>query len=309
MGSRRTAYYSGVSPGEYRFVVRACNNDGVWNTDGASTDIAVMPAFYQTWWFRLLCMVAVLLLLGLAIRARLVYMERKVRERLEVQHAERDRIAREIHDTLLQGVQGLALRIQSVANQIPCDMHARHALEGELDRVDMVVSEARKRVLDLRTHTPGHLQEALAQVAEILAVSSTMDFRVLVEGRPRPLTPQAHAEVVTIAKEAMFNAFLHSQGTLLEVEIAYLNQALRLRVRDNGIGMTEQMLQSGRPSHWGLGGMRERAGEISAQIRIWSREGEGCEIELTVPENIAFVTKESAWRRWLGHIQVSTRSP
>ncbi|ULU25832.1 sensor histidine kinase [Dyella terrae] len=306
VGNRRTAYYSDLSPGQYRFVVRASNNDGVWNNDGASLGIAVRPAFYQTWWFRLLCIVAVVLLLGLALRARLLYMERSVRERLEVQHAERDRIAREIHDTLLQGVQGLALRIQSVANQIPREQQARHALEGELDRVDMVVSEARKRVLDLRTHTTEHLQEALAQVAGILAVNSTMDFRVLVEGRPRALRSGVHTEVLSIAKEAMFNAFLHSKGSLLEVEIAYLGNALRLRVRDNGVGMTEQLLQSGRPNHWGLGGMRERAEEISAKIHIWSREGEGCEIELTVPGSVAFAAREQLWRRWLARIHVST---
>jgi signal transduction histidine kinase/ligand-binding sensor domain-containing protein len=305
VGNRRTAYYGRLAPGQYRFQVRASNNDGVWNNEGVSLAIVALPAFYQTWWFKLLCLAVAGLLLWLAYRARFLYMERSVRERLEVQHAERERIAREIHDTLLQGVQGLALRIQSVANQIPREQHVRRALEGELDRVDMVVTEARKRVLDLRAHPTGYLQEALAQVAEVLAVGSTMDFRFVVEGRPRVSTPHVYAEMLAIAKEAIFNAFLHSQGTLLEVEIAYLSNALRLRVRDNGVGVSEQVLQTGRPNHWGIDGMRERAGEISAQFHIWSREGEGCEIEITVPANIAFVARERPWQRWLGRISIS----
>ena len=304
VGNRRTAYYGRLAPGKYRFQVRASNNDGIWNNGGASLAIVALPTFYQTWWFRLFCLAVAALLLWLAYRARVLYLEQSVRDRLGVQHAERERIAREIHDTLLQGVQGLALRIQSVANQIPSGQRARQALEGELDRVDMVVSEARKQVLDLRTRSTGHLQKALAQVAEILAVGSTMDFRLVVEGKPHELTPHAYAEVLSIAKEAVFNAFLHSQGNLLEVEIAYLGNALRLRVRDNGVGMAEQLLRTGRPDHFGLAGMRERAGEISAQIRIWSREGEGCEIELTVPANIAFVAKERTWRKWLGRINI-----
>ncbi|WP_198670301.1 sensor histidine kinase [Dyella sp. C9] len=299
VGTRRTAYYGRLTPGSYRFVVRASNNDGVWNNQGVALGIEALPLFYQTLWFKLLCVAAFIPLVWLAYRARFLYLERSMRDRLEVQHAERERIARDLHDTLLQSVQGLVMHFQSVAERISSEPEARKAMDGALDRADKVVAEARGRVLDLRSDAQGELHEVLRKTGMELTAGQPMRFRALIEGRPRELSARVYWEVLAIAKEAMFNAFQHSNGTLIESEIAYLASGLRVRLRDDGIGLSEALLQDGRSNHWGLTGMRERADKILASFRILSREREGCEIEVMVPARLAYVRQPGLYSRLL----------
>jgi nitrate/nitrite-specific signal transduction histidine kinase len=154
----------------------------------------------------------------------------------------------------------------------------------------------------------GDLREVLEQTGVELTADQNMRFKILIEGRPRDLTSQAYWEVLSIAKEAMFNAYQHSNGTLLEAEIAYLSSALRVRLRDNGVGILEEVLQAGRPNHWGISGMRERADKISAKLSIWSREGEGCEIELLVPACVAYSTQVSGFQWVLDRMRLRARS-
>ncbi|WP_158543272.1 sensor histidine kinase [Dyella psychrodurans] len=307
-GDRRSAYYTNLGPGHYRFHVEAINEDGVPSDGDGSFAFAIGAAWYQTKVFKLLCAVSILALLAALHGLRMRQERARIRMSMQARNDERDRIARDLHDTVLQSVQGLVMRFQSVADRIPEDQHVRIALEGALDRADKVVAEARGRVLDLRSKALGDLREALEQTGRELTSGQSMRFKMLIEGRPRELVTQVYWEVLAIAKEAMFNAFQHSNGTLLEAEIAYLSSALRVRLRDDGVGLSETMLQEGRPNHWGISGMRERAGKVSAKFRIWSREGEGCEIEILVPAGIAYVAQVGGFQRMLGRMLQWARS-
>ncbi|WP_430389917.1 sensor histidine kinase [Dyella sp. 20L07] len=307
-GQRRSAFYTNLGPGDYRFHVRAFNEDGVVSKDSQSLGFAIAAAWYQTAAFKALC-VALILASLLALHWLRMRQDRsRFLIRMEARNDERDRIARDLHDTLLQSVQGLIMHFQSVAVRIPEGQPARIALDGALDSADKVVAEARGRVLDLRSNTCGDLRAVLEQTGVELTAGQSMRFKILIEGRPRELTTQVYWEVLSIAKEAMFNAYQHSNGTLLEVEIAYLSSALRVRLRDDGIGVLEDVLQAGRPNHWGISGMRERADKISAKFSIWSGEGEGCEIEVIVPASAAYSTQVSGFQWMLDRMRLWARS-
>ncbi|WP_317987900.1 sensor histidine kinase [Hyalangium gracile] len=299
VGTRRTAYYGDLSPGRYRFQVVASNNDGVWNERGASLEFVVPPAVHQTWWFRALCVAAGLLLLWLLYLLRLRQVTAKMRGLLEERHAERERIARELHDTLLQSVQGLVLRLQAVAEQIPEQEPARQAMEKALDRADEVLAEGRDRVMELRSsaHDGRGLPDVLVQVGEELAEDMPMSFRLLVEGGPRELEAAVQGEIFLIAREALLNAFQHAGGTAVEVELHYDSDELRVRIRDDGAGVAPEILEKGgRPGHWGLAGMHERATRIGATLRVWSRTDAGTEVELKVPAAIVYRRRPRATR-------------
>ena len=131
-------------------------------------------------------------------------------------------------------------------------------------------------------------------------MQQTTNLLVHVEGQVRPLHPLIRDEVYRIGREAIINAFRHSQATSIEVELTYADSDLRVVVRDNGCGIDPQILHSGREEHWGLSGMRERAGRIAAKLKIWSRPAGGTEVELSVPSHIAFRLDSSRrWLRWL----------
>jgi PAS domain S-box-containing protein len=211
--------------------------------------------------------------------------------RLEERVAERERIARELHDTLLQSVQGLILKFHAVAKQIPSEQPARQAIEKTLDHADQVLAEGRVRVRNLRT-TSGSLSDlpaAFQQVAEEGSQGHEATFKTVVEGSVRELHPMILEECFAIGREALINAFSHSGGPNIEVEIAYDPRQFRLRVRDDGRGIDPAILeQGGRDNHWGLQGMRERASRIGAHLELWSRPGAGTEIELMVPAATAY---------------------
>ncbi|WP_052517658.1 sensor histidine kinase [Archangium violaceum] len=305
VGTRRTAYYGNLAPGRYRFQVIASNNDGVWNERGASLELVVPPAVHQTWWFRTLCVAAGFLLLWLLYLLRLRQLTAKMRGRLEERHAERERIARELHDTLLQSVQGLVLRLQAVAEQLPAHEPARQAMEKALDRADQVLAEGRDRVMELRSsiHADRDLSDALVQVGEELAEDIPASFRLIVEGVPRELDAAVQVEIFLIGREALLNAFQHAGGTAVEAELHYDSDELRVRIRDDGAGVAPEILEmGGRPGHWGLAGMHERAARIGATLQVWSQTNAGTEVELKVPAAIIYRRKPNAplWRRLKG---------
>jgi signal transduction histidine kinase/ligand-binding sensor domain-containing protein len=282
VANRRSAYFSYLPPGNYRFRVMASNNDGVWNALSADLDVDVSPTFYQTWWFRLLCVAACVIVLWLMHLLRVRRASVMTHRTLEAKHIERERIARNLHDTLLQGLQGIVLQFQAALDQLNNEPKAKKSLEEALDAAERVVVEARVGVLDLRSNDDGDLVEKLHLVTSELSKGCSMQFSLLTEGVVRRLDPYVKREIILIAKEAIFNAFQHSRATLLEVELAYQCEGLRVRIRDNGDGMPEHILALGRPGHWGLEGMRERAKHLSSPLRIWSREGAGTEVELFV---------------------------
>ncbi len=297
------AYYTNLSPGDYIFRVIASNNSGLWNTTGASLNFSVLPAFYQTKWFYSLCALCCAALLGGLYRIRIRQVSAQVRGRLEERLAERERIARELHDTLLQGIQGLVLRFQAAADRLPAQEPVRTQLEDALERADQVLSESRDAVKNIRGSSGGEaeLAQTLAATGKQLAQAHLGQFRASVEGTARELHPIVREEALQIAREALTNAFQHAKAELVEVEVSYGEAELHVRVRDDGQGMNDDVLRTGRPGHWGLLGMRERAKKIRASLTLWSKPGAGTEIDLRVPSPVAYRSRSSrrfGWR-WL----------
>jgi signal transduction histidine kinase len=290
-GARREANYTNLGPGHYTFRVIASNNDGVWNNTGASINFTIAPAFYQTNWFYGACgLVCVAILAGL-YRVRMRQVAAQVRGRLEARLAERERIARDLHDTLLQGMQGLIWRFQAAADRLPPDEPARQVLEQSLDRADQLLAESRDKVKDLRPAAPGvaDLARALAAEGEQFAQLHAARFRMSVQGHCRDLHPIVREEGFLIGREALANAFRHAGAADIEAEVTYDNRALHVRIRDDGQGIGMAVLNSGgRPGHFGLIGMRERAKKLGANLEVWSKPGAGTEVDLQVAAEVAY---------------------
>ncbi len=289
-GTRRQAFYTDLRPGNYRFRMTASNNSGVWNDAGTFVDFSVAPAYYQTAWFRLAGLAALAGLLAALYRLRLRQVTRQVRMRMEVRLEERERIARDLHDTLLQSVQGLILKFAAIAKRIPAEDPTRRAIEETLGRANSVLAEGRDSVQSLRTGAAVRdLPSALERVVKEASLDGATRFKSVVEGRPRELDPIVLEESVSIGREALLNAFAHSGGAHVEMEIAYDPRQFRMRIRDDGRGIDPDIQgKGGRSGHWGIQGMRERALRIGARLELWSRPGGGTEVELTVPAATAY---------------------
>jgi signal transduction histidine kinase/ligand-binding sensor domain-containing protein len=304
------ATYSNIPPGIHSFHIRACNRDGIWDRSGIVYGITQQPFFYETGAFRLAGIAIGILLLAALFRLRLRQAMARINARLEERLAERERIARELHDTLLQGFHGLILHFEVAAGRIPESEPARQMMEAALDRADQVMAEGRDRVMGLRASNPETigLAQSIVSAGEEIARGSGVEISVIMEGGAQNLNPAVHEETHWIAREALANAVHHSKGREIEVEIAYGPRELRVRFRDDGLGISQEILRGGRPGHWGLSGMRERAQKMGARISIGSRPGAGTEIELTVPARLAYRGRygRSLWS-WLRHIAIGGR--
>jgi signal transduction histidine kinase len=302
-GSRRSAFYSGLAPGDYRFRLVAANEDGLWSKTEESIRFTVPPAWFQSWWFRLLCAATGLLMLWLLYRLRVRTIEGRLRIEARAEQAERGRIARELHDTLLQSTQGLVLLFQSVAMRMAKDDPMRRLLDDALDRADAVMAEGRDRVLDLRlSDEPSQsLPEALAATGSELAQGRSISFRAVVEGTPKAVHRAPRDEIYSIGREALLNAFRHANASAIEVHVIFSDRHLVVRIRDDGEGMDARALDpQSNPDHWGVKGMQERAQKMGAAFDLWSRPGAGTEIELKVPSAVAYpeAPSFSPWRAW-----------
>jgi signal transduction histidine kinase/streptogramin lyase len=306
-GNRRQAFYTNLSPRNYRFRVMACNNSGVWNETGTFLDFSVAPAYYQTIWFRSLCVAAFLVLLWGLYQLRLQQLAREFSAGLEARVNERTRIARELHDSLLQGFQGLMFRLQAVRDLLPGRPgEAMEALDTALERGDKAIAEGRDTVSDLREPIIGDsdIAQALTALGNELALQSGNGLvpcvRVLLEGKQRELNPMLRDEIYRIAREALRNAFRHARAQKIEAEITYNDSEFLLHVRDDGGGIDPEVANQGaRDGHWGLPGMRERAKSFGGKLEVWSEHGAGTEIELSVPGAIAYGKSEPRRRFWL----------
>src|ERR1700686_2974373 len=249
VGKRRQAFYTGLGPGRYRFRVTACNNDGVCNEAGAFLDFSVAPAYYQTTWFRLSGVATFFALLVGVYHLRLMQVAREFNVRLEERVSERTRIARELHDSLLQSFQGVLMKFYAVTNLIPNrPAEAQKTLETVIEQARRAVTEGRDAVLGLRSSTVGasNLALAISALGEELAADQSgqncPEFCVRVEGTSRDLAPLVRDEVNRIASEALRNAFRHAHAGRIEVEIRYDQRQLRMVVRDNGKGIDSMVL-------------------------------------------------------------------
>jgi len=206
----------------------------------------------------------------------------------EERNAERARIARELHDTLLQGFFSVSMQLQAVVDYLPHDSAAKTRLTGIVQLVGSVLEEGRLAVEGLRStrKTSKSLGQAFAALPVELGYPSKPRLRVYVEGRQRELKASVYDDVYRIGREAMINACRHSGASEITIEIVYRSSELRISVLDNGCGIDAEELP--RTGHWGLLGMRERAERIGARLRILSRAALGTEVELSVPGRMAF---------------------
>ena len=296
--------YSNLRPGPYRFRVVAANNSGVWNEQGDALEFSVLPAYYQTDWFRSLCAAAFMALLWAAYQYRVRRLQHDFEMTLEARIGERTRIARDLHDTMLQSFHGLLLRFQTVSILLPQrPIEAKEKLDSAIEQAAGAITEGRDAVQGLRASTVerNDLALAISTLGEEFENDSSnhrpATFRVSVEGQARDLHPILRDEIYKIAAEALRNAFHHAQAKQVEVEIRY-DDEFRMRVRDDGKGMDAAVLSShGLEGHYGLRGMRERATLIKGKLAVWSEVNEGTEVELRVPASAAYTTDRK--RSWL----------
>jgi len=298
-GGRREVLYNNLHPGTFRFRVKAANNDGVWNEQGAQVVVTIPPTLAETWWFRLLCMAAVGLALWGVYALRLRRVSAQIKDRLEERAAERERIARELHDTLLQSVQGLIMRFQSVAYQIPDDLPAKDVINQALDRADQMLVEGRDRVRDLRGRETRRLDIQLRELMAEQPFEPGVKVELVVEGVARAIQPLVQEEIVRIGGEALFNAARHARAGQVQVRVSYGVRQLQVTIRDDGVGIgANRMAWASREGHYGLIGMHERASKMGAQLAIESAAGKGTTITLSVAGAIAYPTQP--WLARLG---------
>ena len=301
-GNRRLAFYTDLPPGRYRFHVIGSNNSGVWNERGASIDFSIAPAFWQTFWFRSACGVAFIAMLLFLYWLRARQLAVQFNKTLDARVQERTRIARDLHDTLLQSFQGVLLQFGAALRLLAKQPEkAREVLAEAVDQAAHAVREGREAVQGLRLslEESGDLAASIARLAKEVAAerqgAGAPSVRVEVQGTVRPLHPMERDEIFRIAGEALRNAVHHSEGTQIEVELRYDAGGFRLRVRDNGRGIDPKLAGIGdRAGHFGLRGMRERAALAGGKLTLWSAPDAGMEVELVIPASRAYPT---VWRR------------
>ena len=269
--------YKNLKPGRYTFQVIASNNDGVWNMTGASLNFVIQPTFYQTFWFRIVYVLFGAILVWLLYRFRL----RQVTARMKLRYAERlderTRIARELHDTLLQSLAGVSLQLDGISKQASSQQEKLASLVDQVrEMVDSCFVEARAKVWVLRSTSvegPG-LATTLQEFCDRICPLTTARCEFYLLGEPRSLIPEIEEELLRIAQEAVHNAIRHAQAKSIQVALEYTKKTLTLTVSDDGRGfdLAEGLRKT---DHWGLKNMQERAAQIRSTYNIASAAGAG----------------------------------
>ena len=289
-GTRRQAFYSDLLPGHYQFRVIASNEDGVWNKNGATLDFSVAPAWYQTTWFRFACVLLALLIIWMVYRLRVRQVSKALSARFDERLAERTRIARDLHDTLLQTIQGSKLVVDDALEQPDNSTRMRRAVEQLSHWLLRALQEGRTALNSLREPTipSNDLAEALKRATEERQIQDPrMEVHFSIVGEARELHPLVGYEAYQIGDEAIRNAWTHSKGSRLDIELKYATDLL-LRVSDNGLGMESSVLSQGKEGHFGLQGMRERVNRIGGEFTIVSSPKSGTEVTIIIPGRVAF---------------------
>jgi ligand-binding sensor domain-containing protein/signal transduction histidine kinase len=293
--SHRIASYTILPPGSYVFRIQGATSRGPWSQPGAAISITIQPPWWATWWFRGGATAGLMMLIASSHFYRVRGIRLQFEGRLEERVGERTRIARELHDSLLQGFQGLLYRLQALRNIVPEHSSALvAALDAALEKGDQTIIQAREAVQDLRASgiEAGDLEAALMALREEFAQPNSPNlptYRVVVEGKPRALSPLVRDDMYQVAREAFRNAYRHAQARHIEAEIDYGEAVFTLRVRDDGAGIEPEVLDRGRRSgHFGLQGMRERSERAGGTLNVWSEHNVGTEVEVTIPAQVAY---------------------
>lgn len=288
-GTRRQAYYTDLRPGTYRFRVIACNNDGVWNEEGAILNFTVAPAWFQTKSFLVVCIVSASFVAWVLYRMRMRQVAMAMSTRFDERLAERTRMARELHDTFLQTIHGSKLVVEDALEKSDDPARMKRSLEQLADWLDRAVDEGRAALNSLRVSTTqrNDLAEAFRRATEECRMQRPIEASFAVVGNAREMHPVVRDEIYRIGYEAVRNACMHSRCSRLEVGLRY-TQDIALRVSDNGIGIDPLVADQGKDGHFGLPGMRERTARIGGKLTIVSSANSGTEITVVVPGSIVF---------------------
>ncbi|MFZ6720455.1 triple tyrosine motif-containing protein [Undibacterium sp. Ji49W] len=290
-GGRRNAYYSNLAPGNYRFSVTSTDYNGKWSDIITTVDFVIAPKATQTWWFKALCVLSLLTVAHIAYRWHIRRLGRQMVGRLQERVNERERIARELHDTLLQSVQGLVLHVHAALLKLPARDTARLQIETALQQADEVLDEGRERIRELRGEDAGKVSfaDAVLAAAARLQHGDAGPIHLTISDSARQLNVTIYEDALAIVTEAVANAYTHARATRIEVEIHYGKREFRCILRDDGVGIPAAVLNDGgRQNHWGMCGMYERAARIKAKLVVHSREGSGTVWQLDVPAALAY---------------------
>lgn len=303
VGTRRQAFYSDLRPGDYTFHVVASNNDGVWNETGATLSFHIAHAWYQTGLFQALVVITFLLFCWLIYSLRVRHVSRVLSARFDERLAERTRVAREMHDTFLQTVQGSKF----VADHALKDTsdHARmvRAMEQLSAWLGQATEEGRAALNSLRASTTerNDLAGAFRRAIDECRGESSIEISFSVKGDFREMHPVVRDEIYRIGYEAIRNSCAHSGGDRLEVTLEYAHD-LTLRISDNGAGIASEIVVTGKEGHFGLRGMRERAERIGGKFTLVSAPDSGTAITLVVPGRIIFRSPRPDWSERLNSL-------
>jgi signal transduction histidine kinase/ligand-binding sensor domain-containing protein len=296
---RRIATYTNLPPGKYRFEVLAANNDGVWSTEPAVLDFTLLPAFYQTKWFIVLCILGLLLAILLLVRLRIRSVANRLRQRFEERLDERARVAQDLHDNLLQDVMGISMQLEIADEKTPPGEAAKPILSRALQLSESALARGRGALTTLRTTTLRYkdVLEALKLVALRFPEDRHRAIHYDTDGTELPLRAGIGEEIVQIACEALRNALQHTNGRI-DIRLSYSPTSFIVVVEDEGPGINRRILESGVPGHFGLVGMRERAARIAATLTVESKRDKGTQIRLMVPERMAYSDQEARPGIW-----------
>lgn len=303
---RDSTWRSGTHPGaEYAALLVRPGFRPPWKTvllpkEGVAA-IAITkgwPPIWHNWWFPLVSALAAGAIVFMFYRVWHFRLTRKLNLQFEERLAERTRVAQELHDTLLQGLLSASMQLHVAVDQLPDGSAAHPALNHVLEMMKQIIDEGRNTVRGLRSSPDGarDLAASLSRVPQQVGHQrGDVDFRVLVDGTSSPLRPMIRDEVYRIAREALVNAFRHSQASSITVELEYSVRLFSVVIKDNGRGIDSTILEDGRDGHFGLSGMRERSQRIGAKFRVRSGIGKGTEVELRVPRKVAFESESRYW--------------
>ena len=265
----------------------------------------LVPVFWQTWRFRLSAALACLFALLAFHRLRLRQLTRRLNARFEERLAERTRITQEIHDTLLQSFLSASMQLHVAVEQVSEDSPAKPRLNHVQQLMGQIIDESRNTIRGMRSSGNDSLDlgRAFDRIRQEFTTQKQIDFRLVVEGRPRPLHPIIRDEVYSICREAVVNAFRHAGANSIEVELEYAARRLRVLVRDDCRGIGAQTPRSGSGGRSGLVGMRERAEGIGARLKVRPRAAAGTEVELSVPSRVAYLNQPPMRpQKWLASL-------
>jgi signal transduction histidine kinase/ligand-binding sensor domain-containing protein len=275
-GQRRQAFYTNLPHGRFRFRVRACNPDGTCAESPGVVAFAIAPAVYQRLWFVPLCLGVLVFAVWGADRIRI----RRLHAGFELILTERGRIARELHDTLIQGFAGVTMAMQALASRLP-PSNERRALEDMVNDAGNSLRAARRSLAGLRReHSQSGLTAAIEQAARQLTEDRGLRLKLTLDECRRDLPEQVEDNLLRIAQEAVMNAVKHSGARTLHVSLAQTPEWVRLSVKDDGTGFDGG--EAPPSGHYGLIGMRERAAQIGAEFHVTSSPGHGTTVSVLV---------------------------